>query len=601
MIKLSDFVFKRLVEHGIKDVFMITGGGAMHLNDSVGTNPDIRYICNHHEQACAIAAEGYYRASGKMCAVLVTTGPGGTNALTGVIGQWLDSIPAIYISGQVKTTTLVDTYNNKKLRQIGDQEINIIDIVKPVTKYAVSVRNPKEIKYHIDKALKIAGTPRFGPVWIDIPLDIQSAYIEEKKLIEYDEKEDEVFFDFNDIDKKIKILVEKLKQSRSPLIVAGHGIRLSNSIKEFNNLINKLNMPVVTTFNGFDLLPSDHPNYAGRIGTIGTRAGNFALQNADFVLFLGTRNNIRQVGYNWKDFAKNAFKVVVDIDENELKKPTLIPDLPICFDLKYFIEKLNKSILKEKFTNYVLWLNWCRQKVKKYPVVLNEYKKINKKVNPYYFIEELTKNSSNKQIFVAGNGSACVCLFQAGIVKEEQRMFWNSGCASMGYDLPASIGAAVSIGKEVICLAGDGSLMMNLQELSVISHYKLPVKIFILNNNGYISIKQTQDNFFGRRYGCEPSNGVSFPDFEKLANSFKLKYFKISKNSEVSTKIKKLLKIKGSFVCELVLEDDYKFAPKVSSEKLKDGTIVSKPLEDMWPFLDREEFEKEFKYTGRII
>lgn len=598
MIKLSDFVFKRLVEHGIKNVFMITGGGAMHLNDSVGKNPNIKYICNHHEQASAIAAEGYYRACGKICAVLVTTGPGGTNTLTGVIGQWLDSIPAIYISGQVKTSTLVDNYNNKNLRQIGDQEINIIDIVKPVTKYAVSIRNPNEIKYHIDKALKISTTPRFGPVWIDIPLDIQSANIEEKELIEYDEKEDKVFLNLKDIEKKINVVIGKLKKSKTPLIVAGHGIRLSDSIGEFNKLISKLNIPVVTTFNGFDLLPSNHHNYAGRIGTIGTRAGNFTLQNADIILFLGTRNNIRQVGYNWKDFAKNAFKVVVDIDENELKKPTLIPDLPICSDLKYFIEKLNKSIYNEKFKDYSIWLDWCKNKLKKYPVVLDKYKATNKRVNPYYFVEELTKNSSNKQIFVAGNGSACVCLFQAGIVKEGQRMFWNSGCASMGYDLPAAIGAAVATGKEIICLAGDGSLMMNLQELATMSHHKLPIKLFILNNNGYISIKQTQDNFFGRRCGCEPSNGVSFPEFKDIAKSFKLKYFRISKNSEVSPKLKKLLKIKRSFVCEVILEDDYKFAPKVSSEKLKDGTIVSKPLEDMWPFIDREEFKKESKYIG---
>ncbi len=596
MIKLSDFVIKRLSEHGIRHVFMITGGGAMHLNDSVGKNPKIKYICNHHEQASAIAAEGYYRASGKLCAVVVTTGPGGTNTLTGVIGQWLDSIPAIYISGQVKTNTLVDNYDNKKLRQIGDQEINIIDIVKPVTKYAVSIRKPEEIKYHIDKAIKIATTPRFGPVWIDIPLDIQATNIDVSKLKNYEDKNDDIDINLHKINSDIAFIINKLKHSKKPLLVAGHGIRLSGAQKDFTRLLNKLNVPVVTTFNGCDLISSDNKFFAGRIGTIGTRAGNFSLQNADFILFLGTRNNIRQVSYSWRDFAKKAFKVVVDIDENELKKPILIPDLAVHSDLKYFLKKLNSRISRENFDNWSGWLKWCKEKVKKYPVVIDDYRK-EKNINPYYFIEELTKNCSSKHILVAGNGSACVCLFQAGIVKKGQRMFWNSGCASMGYDLPAAIGAAVSQGgKDIICLAGDGSLMMNLQELAVMSYYKLPIKLFILNNDGYISIKQTQDNFFGHRYGCEPANGVSFPDFKKVVESVNVNYFRVDRNTNLRNKIKKILKMKGGLICEVVLDKNYKFAPKVSSEKLKDGTIISKPLEDMWPFLDRKEFEKESVY-----
>ncbi|MEQ8225353.1 MAG: thiamine pyrophosphate-binding protein, partial [Candidatus Eremiobacterota bacterium] len=562
----------------------------------------IKYICNHHEQASAICAEGYYRASGKMCAVLITTGPGGTNALTGVIGQWLDSIPAIYISGQVKTSTLVDTYGNKKLRQIGDQEINIIDIVKPVTKYAVSIRRPEEIKYHLDKAIKIATTPRFGPVWIDIPLDIQAANINKNSLLNYNPEEDEIKPNINKINSGIDTLIRKIKESKKPLLVAGHGIRLANAQKDFYKLLNKLKIPVVTTFNGFDLVPSEYPYFAGRIGTIGTRAGNFALQNADLVIFLGTRNNIRQVSYNWKDFAKNAFKVVVDIDENELNKPTLISDLAIHSDIKYFLTKLNERILNKLFGNYSLWFKWCNERVKKYPVVLDSYKTKKGKINPYYFVEELTKNSSEKEIFVAGNGSACVCLFQSGFVKKGHRAFWNSGCASMGYDLPAAIGAAITgKGKDIICLAGDGSLMMNLQELAVMAYHKLPIKLFIFNNDGYISIKQTQDNFFGRRCGCDPLSGVAFPNFKELAASFGIRYFSIKNNILLKKDLEKILKIKGGYICEVFLDNNYKFAPKVSSEKLLDGRIISKPLEDMWPFLDRKEFEAESVYKGDKI
>jgi acetolactate synthase-1/2/3 large subunit len=597
MIKLSDFVFKRLVEHGIKNVFMITGGGAMHLNDSIGKNKNIEYICNHHEQASAIAAEGYYRASGKMCAVCITTGPGGTNTLTGVIGQWLDSIPCIYISGQVKTSTLVDNYENKKLRQIGDQEINIIDIVKSVTKYSVSIRDPKDIKYHIDKAIKIATTPRYGPVWIDIPLDIQGSLINEDELREYNPDEDNIeTIGEYDLDYIVNQIIDKINKSKSPLIVAGHGISLSNSLSSFLELVKKINLPVVTTFNGFDLLPSSHPNFAGRIGTVGTRSGNFAVQNADLILFLGTRNNIRQISYNWNDFAKKAFKIIVDIDENELTKPTIKPDIPIKTDVGIFIKKLNEKLESHKLNKkFDFWLNWCIDKRNKYPVVLEEYKKKKGKVNPYNFIEKLTEISNDK-VFVAGNGSACVCLFQAGIVKEGQKMFWNSGCASMGYDLPAAIGAAVATKKPVVCVAGDGSIMMNLQELATMKYYKLPIKLFILNNDGYISIKQTQDNFFGNRYGADSKTGVGFPDFQKLASAFKIKYFRILYNLDIEKELKRILKNK-MFICEVVLENNYKFAPKVSSEKLKDGTIISKPLEDMWPFLDRKEFEKNIFIT----
>ncbi|MCX7905292.1 MAG: thiamine pyrophosphate-binding protein [Elusimicrobiales bacterium] len=600
MKRVSDFIVERLIYHGIRHFFMIPGGGAMFLNDSIGRNKEIKYICNHHEQASAIAAEGYFRASGKICAVVVTTGPGGTNTLTGVLGQWLDSIPCIYISGQIKTVTMIDNYGNYKLRQLGDQEFRIIDVVKNMTKYAVCVKNPLEIKYHIDKAIKIATTPRFGPVWLDIPVDIQSAVVDETKMIEYDEKENEMSFDFKKVENDIEIVFNKLRQSRSPLIVVGHGIRLSNSIEDFFRMLNNFkNIPVVTTFNGFDIVPSDYPNFVGRIGTLGTRCGNFALQNADLILFLGTRNNIRQIGYNWSDFGRNAYKVVVDIDENELKKPTLVPDLPINFNVKHFLNLINEKFKRENFDigKWEKWLKWCQDKRDKYPVVFKNNIKINEKVDPYYFINELTKETNINDIIVAANGSACVCLFQAGIVKKGQRIFWNSGCASMGYDLPAAIGAAIATGKDVICLAGDGSIMMNLQELAVISYHNLPIKIFILNNDGYISMKQTQDNFFGFRCACDSNTGIGFPNFNKISKSFGIRYFSIKKNKDLN-KLRELLKTPPPFICEVFLKEDYKFAPKVSSERLPDGRFLSKPLEDMWPFLPREEFLKNSKFYG---
>lgn len=587
-MRVADYIFKYLADYGIKHVFLVVGGGAMHLNDALGKEKRIKYICCHHEQAAAIAAEGYARTSGKLAVVNVTSGPGGTNALTGVIGQWLDSVPVLYLSGQVKYETTIASAPNDNLRQLGDQEINIIDIVRPVTKYAKMITDPKTIKNELEKAIRIATSGRPGPVWLDIPLDVQGALIEEKNLKSENTKNVPIAAE----DKTISAVVRELQKAKRPLLIAGHGIRISKAQKEFLELVDSLNIPVATTFNGFDLISSDSDNFIGRIGTLGSRAGNFTLQNADLIIFLGTRNNIRQVSYNWACFAKHAKKIVVDIDEAELHKKTVRGDLLIHSDAKIFIEKLLKKI-PANFKTDKSWLEWCLARKKKYPVVLDEYKTPNQySVHPYHFIEELTAALDDNAVAVAGNGTACVVLFQAGIVKAKQRIFWNSGCAAMGYDLPAAIGAALAGNQNVVCITGDGSIQMNLQELQTIKHYKLPIKIFVLNNQGYHSIKETQINYFnGNFIGINKDTGISFPNCSKLADLYGLKYFKINSTARMGQTIKNVLYSKKAVLCEIILHCDYIFAPKLSSKKEPDGRMVSSPLEDLYPFLDRDELK----------
>jgi acetolactate synthase-1/2/3 large subunit len=593
MIKLSDYACNFLSKKGIKDVFMISGGGAMHMVDSVGRHPKLNYVCPHHEQAAAIAAEGYYRASGRIAAVVVTSGPGGTNTLTGVIGQWLDSIPCIYISGQVKQETTIASCPEVGLRQLGDQEINIVDIVRPVTKYAVMVRNPLEIRYHLEKAYYLATHGRPGPVWLDIPLDIQSAMIDEKKLLTYDETEDELKPDKDDIQSKISQTIKLLKKAKRPIFIAGHGIRLSGAQELFLEAAKRMGIPVVSTFNGFDLIDSDNPLYVGRIGTIGDRAGNFALQNSDLLISVGSRNNIRQVSYNWKSFARAAKKVVVDIDQAELNKPTLRPDIAIHADVGYFLGELRSQLEKENLPSWAEWCGWCAERKERYPVVLPEYRKERGYVNPYYFVQTLSECLRERDVVVTGNGTASVVYFQTGVVKKGQRVVWNSGCASMGYDLPAAIGASIGLNKKkVVCIAGDGSLQMNIQELQTVHTQNLPLKIFYLNNQGYVSIKQTQDSFFeGRRVACDKASGVSLPDISKVAGAYGLLSEVITNHNSLKEKIRKMLAGPSAVVCDVRLSPEYKFAPKLSSEKRADGKIISKPLEDMYPFLDRQEFK----------
>ncbi len=592
-IKLSDYIAQKVVEAGIQHVFMVTGGGAMHLNDSFGKNPHLQVLYNHHEQACAMGAEGYARVNGKAALVNVTTGPGGTNAITGVLGAWQDSIPMLVISGQVRYDTTVRS-TGLKLRQMGDQEFDIVTVVTHMTKYAVMVTEPSDIRYHLERALYLMKSGRPGPCWLDIPMNVQAAMIDPEKLRSYDPAEDPDEIAPPIGKETIEDIIGRLRAAQRPVIMAGSAIRMSGALQDFLKLIALLNIPVVTAFNAHDCIESDHPLYFGRPGSIGDRGGNFVAQNADVLLVLGSRLNIRQVSYNWKSFARAAYKIVVDIDPLELQKPTVKPDLPVHADVGDVIRSLIKALPNSGLSSKKEWLAWCKDKKDRYPVVLKEYWKRSELVNPYCFVFALSKFLTEGQITVTGNGSACVCTFQAASIKKGQILFSNSGCASMGYDVPAAIGACLGAGRrKIVCLAGDGSIQMNLQELQTVVFNKLPIKIFVFNNNGYHSIRQTQVNFFGQPLvGCDPHSGVCFPDMEKMANAYQIPFVRCVSHAELDGAISRTMTGDLPGICEVMLTPDQPFAPKLSSYRLPDGRIVSRPLEDMAPFLEREEFRK---------
>jgi len=591
MQRVADFIAQHLADNGIERIFMITGGGAMHLNDAIGRQKGLETVFNHHEQACAIAAEGHSRMTGKLSVVNVTTGPGGLNTLTGVMGQWTDSIPVLYISGQVKFETTIHSQPELPLRQMGDQEVDIISVVKPLTKFAVSVTNPADIAYCLGKAMHLAVSGRPGPVWIDVPMNVQGALIEPSALRRYDPAENKPVFDKAAIALKAQEVASRLLAAKRPVLVGGNGIRVCGACAKYIQLLETLKIPAVTTFNAVDMVPSGHPLFGGRIGTVGTRGGNFTLQNADFALFIGTRNNIRQISYGWKSFARHAFTVAVDVDAAELSKHTFRPDMPILADADFFLTALLDALSGKAVPDRSEWVSWCSARVKKYSPVLPQYGQSDK-INPYCFVDSLTRLAPADNTIVAGNGTACVVSFQAGQYKEGQRAFWNSGCASMGYDVPAAIGACYGSGrKPVLCLAGDGSIMMNLQELETIGYNKLPIKVFVLDNGGYVSIRQTQAGFFGMPYiGCGPESGVGFPAFDKLGEAFGMKTAVLSSRKDMDEVLKRVLDEKGPVLCHVVLDREYSFSPKLSSERKPDGRMVSKPLEDMYPFLDRDEF-----------
>lgn len=588
--KVSDFIADFLAKNNISDVFMVTGGGAMHLNDALGHHPKLKCTFNHHEQACSIAAEGYSRLTNKIAAVCVTSGPGGTNAITGVLGGWLDSIPMLIISGQVKRETTVWS-TNIPLRQLGDQEFNIIDCVSTMTKYSIMLTDPNEVAFHLEKALYLCKNGRPGPVWIDIPLDVQAAIIETDELKHFEQNELKAENPIYD-DKLTKQIIDRIQNSKRPVILAGTGIRLAGAQKEFIELVEKLQIPVVTAWNAHDIIWDEHPMFCGRPGTVGTRGGNFIVESSDLLITFGCRMNIRQISYNYKNYAKDAYKIIIDIDEAELKKPTITPDLAVHANVIDVI----KSLLKENYnSNYKHsnWLKWCRDINSKYPATLDNYYKKTTPINPYVFVKELFEELEEDDKIITGNGSACVITFQAAKIKKNQRLFTNSGCASMGYGLPAALGCAVATkGDRIICIEGDGSIQMNVQELQTISHNKLNMKIFILNNNGYHSIRQTQNNLFKPPLiGVCSDNGISFPNFEKIADAYELNYKKIDSLDNINNRIKEVLNMEGPIICEIILNDAQNFEPKLSSKVLPDGTIVSPNIDDMYPFLPKEEYE----------
>ncbi len=589
MIKLSDYIAKRLVEHGVEHFFLVSGGGAMHLNDSLGRK--IPYTACHHEQACSFAAEGYARINQKLAVVNVTTGPGGLNCLNGLFGQWTDSVPVLYISGQVKYTTTTASCPDIPLRQLGDQQADIISTVKHFTKYAKMVIEPEEIKYHLDRAIYEAQNGRKGPVWLDIPMNVQAALIDEKNLKEFETPVANCVS--NNVKKFAEDIIKKLETSERPLIIAGHGIRLSGQISNFHKLTEKLKIPVVSTLNGFDIMETENSYYTGRIGTIGQRAGNFALQNADCILCLGTRNNIRQVSYNFENFADKAYKIVVDIDEAELQKPLVKPDMPVCADLADIISQMLNQVQSFKINeNNKKWLNFCQNLKEKYSFK-NRQEQVQKGtvIEPYHFTYVLTKCMKENDIAILANGSACVCTFQNAIIKKGQRFISNSGSASMGWGIGSSIGAWYqSEGRNIICLEGDGSIMMNIQELQTIVFNKIPLKLFVINNGGYSSIRQTQKNFFdGHMTGSGINSGVSVPDFVKIGEAFGLKTRRLTNPKTMKEEITDILNTDSAVLAEVITEQDYAFLPKLLSKKQPDGSIVSARFENMFPYINDKE------------
>lgn len=589
-IRVADLIVKLLEAHGIRHCFLVTGGGAMHLNDAFGRSRTIEWVPCHHEQACATAAESYYRASNRIAVANVTTGPGGTNAITGVYGAWVDSLAMLVVSGQVKFETTVAS-TGLPLRQLGDQEVDIVALVKPITKYAVMVRDPETIAYHVERALHLATAGRPGPVWIDVPMDVQGAMVEETELVRYDPREDERSDATDELSAVVPRVLERLRAARRPVVLAGGGVHRAGAGQELLALVRRLGVPIATAWNAHDLVPDDEPLYVGRPGTVGDRAGNFAVQNADFLLVIGCRLNIRQVSYNWRAFAREAFKVVVDVDRVELAKPTVRPDEAICADAGAFLRAMLVAAPEVPVAAHAEYVAWCRARRERYPVVLPEYWLGERGVNPYCLVDALFDQLPEGRLVVTGDGTACVVTFQAAKLKRGQRLYTNSGSAPMGYDLPAAIGASLAFDRaRVVCITGDGSIMMNVQELQTIATQRLPIAIFLLDNGGYHSIRQTQSAYFpDNPVGCGAESRVGFPDFGKLSEAFGLAYRRVERHAELAAAIEATLTAPGPSLCHVVLDPTQPFAPKLASRKLPDGRMVSSPLEDLAPFLSRDE------------
>jgi len=594
-IRLSDYIADFLAGNGIADVFSVVGGGAMYLNDSLGHHPGLRCIYNHHEQACAMAAEAFARADNRIAAVCVTTGPGGTNALTGVLCGWLDSIPMLVISGQVRYETCARS-TGLPLRAMGDQEYDITRAAAAMTKYCEMVTDPRHIRYCLEKALHLAKSGRPGPCWLDIPLDVQGALVDPEQLPGYEPGENAALLPPPVGQAAALAVIDKIKAARRPVLYAGNGIRLSGGYDLFLQAVEALGIPVVTCWNSIDLLWDEHPLYTGRGGFMGDRAGNFAVQNSDLVLAVGNRLSIRQVGYNWASWARAAYKIMVDADPAELRKPSIRIDMPIHADAKDFLRSILAALSGRNETAPLFgqkdWIARCRHWKRSYPVVLPRHYEQTGKANVYCFIKELSRRLPEGKSTVTGNGSACVVGSQAYEIKRGQRFFVNSGTAAMGYDLPAAIGVCFAKkGEEVILVTGEGSIQMNLQELQTIVHHKLPIKIFVINNAGYHSIRQTQDNLFPEhsRVGIGPEGGdLSFPALERLADAYRIPYHRIEKNRGMAL-LDNVLAQPSYCLCEIIVSSGQSFEPKSSAKRLPGGLLYSPPLEDLAPFLPREE------------
>jgi acetolactate synthase-1/2/3 large subunit len=576
-MRLSDYVIKYLKDnYQVDTIFTVSGGGCIFLVDSLTNIGGVNYIATHHEQAAAIAAEGYSRMHNKLGACIVTSGPGGTNAITGVLGAWVDSIPMIVITGQVNKEMTTNYNNLYNLRQLGDQEFNIIETVKHMTKYAVQVNDPEDIKYHLDTACKLATSQRPGPVWLDIPLNVQSAIINPDKLVGNDLVKDteQVKCADNILDR----VAEELSKSKKPLLIVGNGIRLSGGIDQLKKFISKIKIPVISAVNGNDLINVDYEGYAGRFGTHAQICANNLISEADLVLSIGSRLYVRQTGYNFKGFAENACKIYVDVDINELNKPTLYPDIPVHSDAKFFLEQMidrDINIIDKE------WLNYCSNKYKETPTVLQRHRDKKDFVSHYHFVETLGPLLKPTDHVVTSDGTANVATMQVLKLKGDQRLITNTGNAPMGYGLPAAIGAA-STKIPVVCIEGDGSLHLNVHELQTVKHYNLPIKIILFNNDGYTSIKISQKAFFnGKFVASEKNSGVSFPNFKKLINAYDLKYMSIENHSLMKDILKQFLSLEGPAVLEVFTDPEEFHEPKVVAKLGSDGKFIPGNLQDI--------------------
>lgn len=591
MKKLSDLVVDFLISKKVNHVFGVTGGGAMHLNDSIGKNKKINFILHHHEQAATMAAEAYSRVKKKIGVAHVTTGPGGTNAITGLVGAWIDSIPMLVISGQVAKKDMI---NKTKTRQIGVQEINIVDLVKPVTKYAKTIINPKDIIFELSKAYELAVSGRPGPVWIDIPLDIQSYRINISKL----KKIPKIKNKFKKIKKtNFNFIVKTLKNKKFPIFLLGNGIHLSKAEKNIELLLKRIKIPVLTSWNASDLVNFNDETYIGRAGLFGDRASNFTIQNSDLIFVIGSRLSQPQVGYNLSNFAINSKIIYLDIDKWEINKFKGKIIKSLNYDISYFLKYFNNYLKKNKiFINKSEWLNKCNFWKRKYPVVLYKYKK-EKKINSFYFIDTLSSLLKKKDIIVTDMGTSFTCTMQTFKTKKKQRLFTSSGLAAMGFGLPGSIGACfANEKKKIICVSGDGGIMFNLQELQTIFHHKLPIKLFILCNNGYLTMKLMQSKNFKKYIGSNPKSGLSCPNFEKIARSFSINSITVKNSNNLKKKIESFIKRKGPGVCQIFMRDNQQLIPRVQTKMRKDGTFEPTPIDDMYPYLEREEYKNNILY-----
>ena len=573
---LSDYVMDFLVSNNIRDIFHISGGGIMYLGDSLGKRTDLNYICNHHEQAVSMAVEGYSRING-FGVGLITTGPAVTNALTGVAGAWMDSTPCMIISGQVNTNEMMGASG---LRQLGIQEINTIPLVSTITKYAYTIKDPKTVRYYLEKAKHYAISGRPGPVWIEIPLDVQGANINENS--------EQV-----NLEKLVSESIKILREAQRPVIYGGRGIDLAGARDEFKELLNKINAPTVVSWNGADLIEENHPVYIGRPGLFGQRAANFTVQNSDAFLCIGARLSIPQIGYNFKSFAREAKRIIVDIDEAELKKKTIEPTLPIKANAKDYLQKINQQLGNEKLY-WTEWLDRCKSWKEQYPTVNPDLIKQKDFISSYIFLDKLSNILTDSDVIVTDMGSSFTCTFQSFKIKKGQRLFTSSGLASMGFGLPGAIGACVANNKKrTICLTGDGGLQFNIQELQTLKHYNLPIKVFVFDNKGYNAIASMQDkNFSGRYTGSENNSGVSTPDFEKIAQAYGIEAISVYNHFGLEDKIRQVVTSQGPMLCNLKMDLREVLQPRVVSQLGCDGKWCPSPLEDMSPFLPNDEFNK---------